>query len=150
MNIEEIILWLKGQWYWLFYIDNLWFMMWDKKEIVDTAEVARILKNITNAHGVTINLVHHLNKGWDKDRKKPRWLASIRSSGKLENDADNILQVWRNLNVEWMLPEEKAAVSIILMKDRTYWEPSLRTIFFNRWDYDDVYIPDRSRLEWSF
>ena len=139
-NLEDIIIDYKNKWYELFYIDNLWFIQWDWKEIVDTAETVRILSDITNIEWITINLVHHLNKWTDKDRKKPRGLASIRSSGKIENDADNVLQVWRNLNTEWLLPEEKAQVSIILQKDRENWDPSQQTIYFNKWDYDDIFI----------
>lgn len=139
-NIEEIILWFKDKWYELFYIDNLWFLKWDNEEIVDTAEAVRILSNITNENNITINLIHHLNKWSDKDRKKPRGLASIRSSWKIENDADNIIQVWRNLDTKELLPDEKAQVSIILQKDREYWEPSQENIYFNKWDYNDIYI----------
>jgi replicative DNA helicase len=58
-------------------------------------------------------------------------MASIRSSGKIENDADYVLQVWRDLEDE--VPEfERKNVSIYLQKDRVRGDPANCVIEFDR------------------
>jgi replicative DNA helicase len=60
-------------------------------------------------------------------------LADIRSSGKIENDADNIVSVNRDLSPEEDITEEaRAEVKIILMKDREFGNPSYTTIYFDK------------------
>ncbi len=140
-NIEQCIKDYKSKWVELFYIDNMWFVQWEGEEIKYSAEHSRRFKQMTTELGVSINLLHHMNKWSDKDRKWPRGLASIRSSGKIENDADNVIQVWRNLkNLEEQMEEEKAEVKIILQKDREYWEPTTQVVFFSKSDYFDEYV----------
>lgn len=122
----------------LFYVDNLGFISKEDKEEIDhTAEVCRLLKSITNRTNVSINLIHHFNKWWVKDRSWPRWLASIRSSGKIENDADNVMQVWRDLDPEVTDPSDRCEVMLILQKDRIYWDPCAHTVYFHKWEYLD-------------
>ena len=70
-----------------------------------------------------------------KERDTPRWLADIRSSGKLENDADSIINVRRNLSTDEEDEETKAEVNILLQKDRMFWQPSQQVIYFWKWDY---------------
>lgn len=136
-DIKETIQEKQKQWYELFYIDNLWFIVWDVSEIELTAIVIRELKEITNTQPISINLLHHFNKGWTKDRIWPRWMASIRSSGKIENDADYVLQVWRDLDDD-IPPEDRKLVWIYLQKDRVRWDPSNSQIEFDRWNYIDI------------
>lgn len=135
-DIKKLINEYYVRWYNLFYIDNLWFIVWDGEEIHQTRDVSRELKTITNKLPITINLIHHFNKWWTKDREWPRWLASIRSSGKLENDADNVLQVWRDLSTDDMITDEdRAEVNLLLQKDRTFWTPSVSQVYFYKWEY---------------
>lgn len=129
--VEEYYL----QWYTLFYIDNMGFIYGQWEEIVDTKEISRQLKVLTNKLPVAINLVHHFRKGTTKERKTARGLADIRSSGKIENDADNVLQVRRNLSEGEVSEEERAEVKIILHKDRVFWQPNTVTIWFQKWKY---------------
>ena len=58
----------------------------------------------------------------------------MRSSGKIENDADYVMQVWRDLDDE-IPPEDRKIVGIYLQKDRVWWDPSNSKIEFDRWDY---------------
>ena len=134
-DIEWLIKEYYLSWYTLIYIDNLWFIVGDWKEIEYTAEISRRLKVMTNKYRLTINLIHHFRKWMTKERDTPRWLADIRSSGKLENDADSIINVRRNLSTDEEDEETKAEVNILLQKDRMFWQPSQQVIYFWKWDY---------------
>ena len=134
-DIEWLIKEYYMQWFSLIYIDNLWFIVGDTKEIEHTAEVSRRLKSLTNKYRLTINLIHHFNKWTSKDRDKPRGLADIRSSGKLENDADNVVNIRRDLSAEEEDEETRAQVTIILNKDRVFWQPCQQIIYFRKWEY---------------
>lgn len=134
-DIKDTIKEKQKEWFELFYIDNLWFIDWDwMPEIELTAMVIRELKDLTNTQSISINLLHHFNKWSTKDRSWPRGMASIRSSWKIENDADYVLQVWRDLEDE-IPPEDRKLVWIYLQKDRVWGDPSNCTIEFDRWDY---------------
>lgn len=136
-TIEDIKTTIKEkqiEWYELFYIDNMWFIVWDVPEIELTAFISRELKELTNVQPISINLLHHFNKGNSKDRIWPRGMASMRSSGKIENDADYVMQIWRDLDDE-VPPEDRKIVWVYLQKDRVWWDPSNCKIEFDRWDY---------------
>jgi hypothetical protein len=135
-DIKELIKEKQKKWFELFYIDNLWFITGDMSEIELTPMVVRELKDITNTQPISINLLHHFNKGWAKDRIWPRWMASIRSSGKIENDADYVFQVWRDLDDDIPL-EDKKLVWLYLQKDRVWWDPSNIQVVFDKWNYKE-------------
>ena len=125
------------EWYTLFYVDNLWFIAWEWNEFENTTEAIRKLKDITNKHELTINLIHHFNKWNTQERNTPRGIASIRGSGKIENDVDYAMQVWRDLDPDLSV-EEKSKVTILLQKDRERGDPQMQDIKFNRWDYIEL------------
>ena len=111
--IKQTILEKSKEWYSLFYIDNLWFITWDTTKEVEIASlVVRELKGMTNSNKLTINLIHHFNKWNTQERNWPRWMASIRSSWKIENDTDYVLQVWRDLAEDVPLPDRKKGLNI--------------------------------------
>jgi len=58
-------------------------------------------------------------------------MASIRSSGKIENDADYIFQVWRDLD-EDIPAESKKLVGLYLQKDRVRGDPSNIQVVFDK------------------
>lgn len=136
-TIEQIVEFIKEkqkEWYELFYIDNLWFIIWQQNEIELTTLAVRELKQLTNQLPISINLLHHFNKWNTKEREGPRGMASIRSSWKIENDVDYVIQVWRDLS-EDVLEEDRSMVWIYLQKDRIWWDPSNCRIKFNKWEY---------------
>lgn len=133
-DVKNKIIEKMNEWYVLFYVDNMWFIVSDLKEIEATPIIIRELKSLTSNNKIAINLLHHFNKGNKQDRNWPRGMESIRSSGKIENDADNVLQVWRDLDPE-MLLEDRNKVLISLQKDREHWEPNNCYIRFHKWEY---------------
>lgn len=135
-DIKEVIKEKQKEWVELFYIDNLWFVIGDMPEIELTPMVIRELKDLTNTQPISINLLHHFNKWWAKDRIWPRGMASIRSSGKIENDADYVFQVWRDLDDD-LPPEDKKLVGLYLQKDRVWGDPSNVQVLFDRGDYKE-------------
>lgn len=138
-----------AKWYTLFYIDNMWFIYGQGEEIESTKEISRQMKALTNQLPISINLIHHLRKWTTKERKSARGLADIRSSGKIENDADNVLQIRRNLTEEEMTPEERSEVMAILHKDRDFWQPASGKIWFYTGKYhgDNPRAAQRAEVE---
>lgn len=121
------------EWYALFYIDNMWFIRWDNEDELETTKLtSRELKTLTNELKISIVLLHHFNKGSSMERYAPRGKASIRWSGKIENDADYIFQVYRDFE-NWT-----NLAQILLEKDRIWGEPATVPIKFVKWDYEDV------------
>ena len=133
-DIKSTIKEKQMQWYELFYLDNMWFIVWDVSEIELTTLISRELKELTNTQPISINLLHHFNKWSSKDRIWPRGMASMRSSWKIENDADYVMQVWRDLDDD-IPTEDRKIVGIYLQKDRVWWDPSNCKIEFDRAEY---------------
>jgi len=141
-KIHDLIIDKNIEWYDLFYIDNLGFITEEWiQEIELTAKAIRVLKELTNLYPLTINLIHHFNKWGSNDRNAPRGMASIRSSGKIENDADYVIQVWRDLS-EDVSDHERKLVNIYKQKDRERGEPTEAKIMFDVWDYVDIKKPN--------
>lgn len=119
--------------YVLFYIDNMGFIKWENEDELEVTKLAsRELKTLTNELKISIVLLHHFNKGNSMERYAPRGKASIRWSGKIENDADYIFQVYRDFETWTNIAQ------ILLEKDRIWWEPATVPIKFVKWDYEDV------------
>lgn len=133
--------------YTLFYIDNMWFIYGQGEEIESTKEISRQMKALTNQLPISINLIHHLRKGTTKERKSARGLADIRSSGKIENDADNVLQIRRNLTEDEMTQEERSEVMAILHKDRDFGQPARGKMRFYTGTYHDENPRAKKRAE---
>ena len=105
------------------------------------------MKALTNQLPISINLIHHLRKGTTKERKSARGLADIRSSGKIENDADNVLQIRRNLTEDEMTQEERSEVIPILHKDRDFGQPARGKMRFYTGTYHDDNPREKKRKE---
>lgn len=83
------------------FIDYLGLMRHDKAERHDLAVGAttRLLKQIAIERQIPVILLAQLNRdverrGGDKDCDRPR-LADLRDSGNIEQDADNVIFLWR-------------------------------------------------------
>ena len=134
-NICKFITEKNKEWYELFFLDNLWFIIWWAKdtELDITKEASREFKNITNKLDISLILLHHFNKWNSASRQKLRELSDIRSSWKIENDADLIFQIRRDFTEDSELYSRKVVFS--LQKDRNRWTPGYADIEFVAWDY---------------
>jgi len=93
----------------LIFIDNLWFVgrTDSRKESELTPLITECCMNVRKNHKVTLVALTHMTKGSEK-QEWPRGRSAIRGSWKVIDDADKIVQVFREGN----------NTSIILQKDR--------------------------------
>lgn len=136
-NICQFITEKNKDGYELFFLDNLWFIIgWPRDSELDvTREASRLFKNLTNQLNISLILLHHFNKGNSASRQKLRELSDIRSSWKIENDADLIFQIRRDFTEEDERYSSKVVFS--LQKDRNWWTPGIAEIKFVSWDYEE-------------
>jgi len=119
----------------LFFIDNLWFIGNNNQKMSEfdfVADIIRKLKQCCNNWKIAINLLHHFSKWSDKERWRPRWIASIRANGKIENDADNIISIYRDYD------DADNVTKVIHLKDRERWLYSSTDLVFEKWEYFDT------------
>jgi KaiC/GvpD/RAD55 family RecA-like ATPase len=125
--------------YRLIFLDNLWFITdWNNdNELEVFAKVSRELKKITNKYPVSIVLLHHLKKSFKKDENKPGSTSDIRWNQKLSDDADKVIQIWRNMDPEIKDETERKAVYFIQHKDREFGDICTVQFYFIDWSYYD-------------
>lgn len=128
--VEKYILELHSKWADLFFIDNLWFFTWRENELERFAEISRRLKKLTNDNPLSIVLLHHVKKTLAINEYKPATSNDIRWSQKLVDDADKVVQIWRNTDPKLQDPVEKQTVYLITHKDREFWEVGGIEFFF--------------------
>lgn len=144
-NILELIILMKLDWYEMFIIDSMDMIKVDGTDDENKRiwEITKKIKELANKENIQISIIHHFTKWSDKDRKNwDRWLWALKWSVKVENNSDLVIRVARNISDEEYNSQtdiEKKEVRISLMKDRVYWEPSTRTIYFIQWQYQDYY-----------
>lgn len=120
-------------------IDNLWFIKSDEWEMYkELNSIIRKMKDFCHNENKNINLLHHFNK-WKWDRKS-RGFADVLGTGKLENDVDLWVAIFRYLDDrETLTDEEKQQVFIKIMKNRDTGETKKETLYFRKWKYRDNY-----------
>lgn len=107
----------------LIFIDNLWFIgrTDNRKESELTPLITECCMNVRKKLRVTIVALTHMTKGNEK-QEWPRGRSAIRGSGKVIDDADKIVQIYR----QW------DNTSFILQKDRDNWINALIPLIFNK------------------
>lgn len=128
------------EWYELFYIDNLWYIVQEDDKIIETQylkALSRTLKNLTNKIPIAINLIHHFRQGSEIERKKRRTIASSRGSGKLENDSDSFAIVYRTLAKEDQITKQQESEVKIFIDKWREWGSFVWTVYFYKWSYID-------------
>ena len=113
---------MKQKWCWLFFIDNLWFIIWDgKDETAQTADISSKLVSFCLNENVCIVLLHHFKKwrAWERDISQMRW------SWKLWDDAFTVVKYIR----------DEALTFLQVYKDRTRWELETYEIVYERGDF---------------
>lgn len=133
--VEKAIKDFFSQWYQLFFIDNLGFFSWWGDELERFAEVGRRLKTLTNELPISIVLLHHMKKGSKIDEFKPWSTSEIRGNQKLADDSDKIVQVWRNIDPSLEDRNEASMTSLIMHKDREFWDPCIVEFPFKDGEY---------------
>lgn len=77
------------------FVDYLQIMDYDKmNENQEIATITRGLKNIAKELDICVVLLSQLNRGSQKEKRKPA-MSDLRGSGMIESDADVILFPWR-------------------------------------------------------
>lgn len=122
--LTNAMLELKEQWYWMFFIDNLWFVIWEgRTEAEQTADISAKLVSFCLKENVCIVLLHHFKKPSDWNRRRD--ITSLRGSGKLWDDAFLVANYRRE--DEWTLLE--------ILKDRTRWDLDIYRLGYEKWDF---------------
>lgn len=110
----------------LIFIDNLWFIgrTDTRKESELTPLITEICMNVRKNFKVTVIALTHMTKGSEK-QEWPRGRSAIRGSWKVIDDADKIVQVFREWN----------STSIILQKDRDNGLNATVPLVFSAWRF---------------
>lgn len=115
---------LKEEWYWMFFIDNLGFIIWEwKTEMEQTADISGKLVSFCIKENVCVVLLHHFKKPSDWSRRRD--ISSLRWSWKLWDDAFFVANYRRE--DEWTLLE--------ILKDRTRWDLQVYMLGYNKGDF---------------
>lgn len=115
---------LKEEWIWLFFIDNLGFVIWDwSTEAEQTADVSSKLVSFCLSENVCVVLLHHFKKSQDATRRRD--ISQMRWSWKLWDDAFFVANYDRQ--DEWTLLQ--------IFKDRNRWELETYLLEYDRWDF---------------
>jgi replicative DNA helicase len=97
----------------VFFIDYLQNIpLFTDNATTEIGRMTRILKGLATSLGITIVIVSQLNRRIETEKRKPR-LSDLRQSGEIEEDADVVIFVYRNL--EGDTPED---AEIIIAKNR--------------------------------
>lgn len=116
----------------IFFIDNLWFVVWEwQNEAQQTADASNRLVSFCLEQNVCIVLLHHFKKkGSVSDIRD---ISQMRWSGKLGDDAFMVVEYMRDDDCTW----------IRVYKDRTWGDLNLYEIKYNRWDFDYIWVSEQ-------
>lgn len=114
---------LKEKWHWLFFIDNLGFIIWAWiSEAEQTADISSKLVSFCLKENVCVVLLHHFKK-WDKTQRRD--ISQMRWSWKLGDDAFFVANYDRQ--DEWTLLQ--------IFKDRNRWELETYLLEYDKGDF---------------
>lgn len=115
---------MKDEWCSLFFIDNLWFIIWNwKTEAEQTADVSSKLVSLCIQENICIVLLHHFKKKGSPLEKRD--ISQMRWSWKLWDDAFMVL--------EYLRDDEQTFLQVY--KDRTWGQLKLYEIAYDRGDF---------------
>ena len=113
---------LKSEWYSMFFIDNLGFVIWEWAwETEQTADISSKLVSFCLQENVCVVLLHHFKK-W---KSSERDISQMRGSGKLWDDAFTVVKYIR----------DDPQTFLQVYKDRTRWELETYEIVYDRGDF---------------
>lgn len=115
---------LKSKWYWMFFIDNLWFVIGNGTTEADqTADISARLVEFCLHENVCVVLLHHFKKLSDWNRRRD--ISQLRWSWKLWDDAFMVVNYERQ--DEWTL--------LYTFKDRNRWDLRVYLLDYDRGDF---------------
>ena len=123
-ELIESIKEMKEKWHSLFFVDNLWFIIWEwDSEARQTADISSKLVSLCIQENICVVLLHHFKKkGSPLDRRD---ISQMRWSWKLWDDAFMVL--------EYIRDDEQTFIKVF--KDRTRWNLKTYEITYERGDY---------------
>lgn len=129
------------EWYELFYIDNVWYIVQDDDRIQEQQYLkwlSRQFKELTKKLPISINLIHHFRQWTELERKKRRTIASSRGTGKFENDVDHFVIIHRAIvnDEKDLTRQQMSEVKICVDKGRERGS-KVWTVYFYKWSYMD-------------
>ena len=122
---------LKSKWYWMFFIDNLWFVIGNGTTEADqTADISSRLVEFCLHENVCVVLLHHFKKLSDWNRRRD--ISQLRWSWKLWDDAFMVVNYERQ--DEWTL--------LYTFKDRNRWDLNVYLLDYDRGDFkfNKIYV----------
>lgn len=125
------------EWYELIIIDNLWKVRreWHKDLEVEI-RLTSDLQNLKNKYKhLNIILVHHQ---WKVKDRASEWMASVRWSQKIWDNATIMIQIWRDKDPD-LNDEDKSRVSLLQFKDTEWGVIAKSDIYFRNGKYYDTY-----------
>lgn len=146
VHIDKILNTVKNKYsdYDWIIIDNLWYIQDDwENDIKKLNSIIRKIKWFCWDTGITINLLHHFNKGksWSTGNRLERTFSDVMGTAKLEHDIDYGIFISRNSidDPENFTPQDKAEVFIKLAKDRERGNTIKKVVYFQKWSYNDSF-----------
>ena len=135
-NIEAVLAYTEvlGEWD-MIIVDNLGNMVPYAEQRTDTERegyISEAVKNYVKDKKIPIILVHHTNKN-----SKAEGFSAIRGSGKITDNADDVILLERTANAE--SKKERMATTIKLIKARRH-NPAFGVIYFDRGKFRDDFI----------
>lgn len=132
----------------LIFVDNLGFI--DKSDGKDeneqTANLSRELALAIRGSSCSVIVLHHFRK--KSGGANIRALDELRGSGKIGDDVDFAVQVWRDQTIDTdpdavkKTPKDKAQLLVAMNKDRDWGETTGHMVFKNKHGFDDVFTDD--------
>lgn len=129
--------------YKLFIIDNLWKIWWFDNELKAQAEISSRLQDWKKKTRACVILLHHMSKK-DKKGNRAEWgTESIRWNQKIQDNATQIIEIYRNTDPEETDPEERAKVRLKQYKHTMAWVNWYAEMYF----YKGTYVQNYDKIK---
>lgn len=125
----------------LFVIDNLGKIDGDLNELIRFDNISSKLQQRKNKTWATVILLHHMAKPQRGNQYVPWWVAGIRWSQKIIDNATQVFEIFRDLDPENTDPKDKATTTLYQYKNTMGGTNGMAEIFFNGEYVEDYHGP---------